>query len=149
MLLFILGYFLHFYLPNSPKHQNLEKVKKKNPWRYHHFTIVYQKSWSYAILLVRYGTWGIKLFFILGHFLPFFPTSYPNNHNLKYAITYKGWRRLIFAFWRHLAFQKFCWAWGKPEDKYDKAKPYLHGNWTIIILEYFVMNYFSRSSGRF
>ena len=28
--------------------------KKKDAWRYHHFTMVYQKSWSYAILFLRY-----------------------------------------------------------------------------------------------
>ena len=28
---------------------------EKNTWRYHHFTQVYQKSWSYPILLLRYG----------------------------------------------------------------------------------------------
>ena len=34
------------------------KIKKKNAWRYHHFTQVYQKSWSYyAILFLRFGTW--------------------------------------------------------------------------------------------
>ena len=35
------------------------KISKqwKNSWRYHHFTQVYQKSWSYAILSLRYGTW--------------------------------------------------------------------------------------------
>ena len=27
----------------------------KNPWRYHYFTQVYQKSWSYAILFLRHG----------------------------------------------------------------------------------------------
>ena len=27
-LLLILGYFLPFYLPNSPKNQNFEKIKK-------------------------------------------------------------------------------------------------------------------------
>ena len=42
VLFFILGYFLHFYLPNSPKNQNLKK-NEKNGWRYHHFRIVYQK----------------------------------------------------------------------------------------------------------
>ena len=114
MLFFILGYFLRFYLPNSPKNQNKKKKRKKKAWRYHHFTIVYQKhdhmlhcswdvvrdgynyfsfwasfcpftpltarkikilrkwkstwryhhftqvyqkSWSYAILLLRYGAW--------------------------------------------------------------------------------------------
>ena len=30
LLCFILGYFLPFYLPNSPKNQNLEKLQK-NP----------------------------------------------------------------------------------------------------------------------
>ena len=28
LTILILGYFLPFYLPNSPKNQNLEKVKK-------------------------------------------------------------------------------------------------------------------------
>ena len=27
----------------------------KKVWRYHHFTQVYQKSWSYPILFLRYG----------------------------------------------------------------------------------------------
>ena len=35
--------FYPFTSLTAPKNQNLEKVKK-NPWRYHHFTIVYQKS---------------------------------------------------------------------------------------------------------
>ena len=39
----ILDRFLPFYLLNNLKNQNFEKLKK-NPWRYHHFTIVYQKS---------------------------------------------------------------------------------------------------------
>ena len=31
------------------------KIKlKKNAWRYHHFTLVYQNSWLYAILFLRY-----------------------------------------------------------------------------------------------
>ena len=37
----------------------LEKRKfqktEKNAWRYHHFTQVYQKKWSYAILFLRYS----------------------------------------------------------------------------------------------
>ena len=51
----ILGHFLHFYLPKSPKTQNFKKWKK--PWRYHNFTLVQQKSWLYAILFLIYGTW--------------------------------------------------------------------------------------------
>ena len=48
--------FLHFYPPNNPKNQNLKK-NEKSAWRYHHFTTVYQKSWSYPILLLGYGAW--------------------------------------------------------------------------------------------
>ena len=52
----ILDYFLHFY-PSK----NLEKSKlrknEKITWSYYHFTQVHQKSWSYAILFLRYGTW--------------------------------------------------------------------------------------------
>ena len=35
------------------------KKRKKTPWRYHHFTQVYQKSWSYAILFLRHGMWWL------------------------------------------------------------------------------------------
>ena len=40
----------------QPEKSKLKK-NEKNPWRYHHFTIMYQKSWSYAILFLRYGAW--------------------------------------------------------------------------------------------
>ena len=39
-----------------PKKSKLKKNEKK-AWRYHHFTQVYQKSWPYAILFLRYGVW--------------------------------------------------------------------------------------------
>ena len=40
-----------------------KKKMKKNTWRYHYFTLVYQKLWSYAILLLsfRFLTWKIKI----------------------------------------------------------------------------------------
>ena len=53
----ILGHYLPYYPFNSLKNENFKKMKKKNKWRYHHFTYVYQKSWSYAILFLRYGMW--------------------------------------------------------------------------------------------
>ena len=31
------------------------KEKKKNAYKYHHFAMVYQKSWAYATLVLRYG----------------------------------------------------------------------------------------------
>ena len=52
-VIFILGYTFPFYPSNSPKNENFKTWKKD--LRYHHFTQVYQKSWSYVILFLRYG----------------------------------------------------------------------------------------------
>ena len=57
--------------PWQPKKSKFRKNEKKS-WRYNHFTIVYQKSWSYAILFLRYSVWLI-LFFILGRFFALLP----------------------------------------------------------------------------
>ena len=54
--------FLPFYPPDLPKKENFLK-NEKNAWRYHHFTRVYQKLWSYAILFLRYGMWHIRDYF--------------------------------------------------------------------------------------
>ena len=48
------GPFFALLPSNSPKNEKFLKNEKKNTWRYHHFTQVYQKSWLYAILLLRY-----------------------------------------------------------------------------------------------
>ena len=45
--------FYPFTSITAQKIKNLEKMKKK-AWRYH-FTIVYQKSLSNAILFLKYG----------------------------------------------------------------------------------------------
>ena len=51
----ILDHFLPFY-PPTLTNQKFKILKNwKNPWRYHYFTQVYQKSWSHAILFLRYG----------------------------------------------------------------------------------------------
>ena len=39
--------------PNNFENQNLEK-NKRHAWRYHHFTLVYHKWWSYDIWFLRY-----------------------------------------------------------------------------------------------
>ena len=44
--IFHFGLFFPFYLPNSPKNQNFQK-NEKSAWRYHHFTIVYQKDMAH------------------------------------------------------------------------------------------------------
>ena len=53
--------FLSFwtvFCPFTPLTTRKIKILKnwKNAWRYYHFTQVRQKSWSYAILFLRYGT---------------------------------------------------------------------------------------------
>ena len=49
--------FCTFTPLTAQKKITLEKWKK--PWRYDHSTQVYQKSWSYAILFLRYGMWHV------------------------------------------------------------------------------------------
>ena len=46
------------FCPFTPLTAQKMKIKKneKNTWRYYHLTQVYQKSGSYAILFLRYGT---------------------------------------------------------------------------------------------
>ena len=53
---FSFGQFLVLLPPYSPKTEHVKK-NEMNYLRYNHLTQVYQKSWSYAILLLRYGTW--------------------------------------------------------------------------------------------
>ena len=50
---------------------------KKNTWRYYHFIQVYQKSWSYAILFLRYmlhDGWNCYFSFS-AIFCPFIPLT--------------------------------------------------------------------------
>ena len=70
---------LPHYWTHKSKFSKNEIKKKKNTWRYHHFTHVYHK-WH-----MIYGSWDIKcnFFVILGHFLPFFPPRSPKYENIK------------------------------------------------------------------
>ena len=53
---FHFGLYFSLLLPWQPKNENFKKMRK-NSWRYHHLTQVYQKSWSHAFLFMRYDTW--------------------------------------------------------------------------------------------
>ena len=71
--------FCHFELLFTPlTHWQPKKSKfwknETNTWRYHHFTPVYQKSWSYATLFLRYGTTD-NYFSFWGIFSPFTPVT--------------------------------------------------------------------------
>ena len=82
--IFHFGQFFALFPSNSPKNENFKKKNEKNNWRYHHLSQVHQKSWSYAILFLRYGAWQMQmLFFILGYFLPFYPPNSTKNEYFK------------------------------------------------------------------
>ena len=85
LLFFILDNFLPFSLLTAQKIKISKKKKnEKNKCRYHHLSQVHQKSWSYAILFLRYGAWQMQLlFFILGYFLPFYPPNSTKNEYFK------------------------------------------------------------------
>ena len=57
------GQFFAHLPPKNPKSQHFEKMKK-NAWRYYHFTQVYQKSGSYAVLFLRYDVWQMSFLFL-------------------------------------------------------------------------------------
>ena len=53
-----LSSFWATFCPLTPlKATKFLKKWKKKAWRYHHSTQVHQKSWSYAILFLRYSKW--------------------------------------------------------------------------------------------
>ena len=47
------------FTTNSPHKKWKFEKNEKSSWRYHHFTQVHQKSWSYAVLFLRYGMWEV------------------------------------------------------------------------------------------
>ena len=47
------------FTPLTAQKMKISKKWKKNPWIYHHFCTMYKKSWTYAILLLRYGAWQV------------------------------------------------------------------------------------------
>ena len=73
------SFWAFFCLLPNPKNVNFKKWKKA--WRYH-FTQVYQKSWSYAILFLRYGTWHV-ITFHFGLFFVLLPPNSPKNQNFQ------------------------------------------------------------------
>ena len=77
---FILGYFLRFYPPNNPKKWKFHK-NERNAWRYHHFTQVYQKLWSYGIPFLR---WRVTDVIVIFHFGLFFALLRPEKRKRKF-----------------------------------------------------------------
>ena len=49
--------FCPFTLLIAKKKSKFQKNERKNTWRYHHFTHVYQKLWLDNVRFLRYGVW--------------------------------------------------------------------------------------------
>ena len=67
----------------------LKKIKK-NPWRYHYFTPVYQKSWWYDLQFLTYRVWQTKI----GNYGSFFALLHPLLKTQKIRIL-KKWKKLL------------------------------------------------------
>ena len=57
IVVFHFGQFFALLHPPPNNNQKKKFSQIKNARRYHHSTQVYQKSWLYAILFLRYGVW--------------------------------------------------------------------------------------------
>ena len=78
---FILGYFLPFYPPNSPKNQNFRKIKKSLEISSFYNSVP-------KIIIICYTSPEIlcEMDIIIFHFGPFFallPPTSPKNQNFK------------------------------------------------------------------
>ena len=72
----ILSHFLPFAPPNNLKKQNFKKnEKKKNNWRYYHFTIVYHKWKSYDVWFTRHELQQTLFLSFWATFCPFPPLT--------------------------------------------------------------------------
>ena len=65
------------FLPKNPKNKNFEKMKKKNCWRHHHFTHVYQKPQSCKVQFMKYEVRDIIFLSFWPNFCPFMTPSPP------------------------------------------------------------------------
>ena len=81
--------FWTIFCPPPPPPLTTQKMKiSKKKWKkcleISFLTQLYQKSWSYVILFLRYSTWQMQLlFFSLWYFLHFYPTNSAKNENFK------------------------------------------------------------------
>ena len=77
--------FLLAFIDELWKTQKIRILKKmkKNCWRYHHFTQVYQKLQSYETQFLRYWVRQTEFFVISVHFLPLYTPDNQKNRNFK------------------------------------------------------------------
>ena len=76
-------HFGPFFCPLTARKIKILK-KLKEPWRYHHFTYVYQKLWSDDVQILRYGSWQMYNYFSFwATFCPFTPLAIQTINILK------------------------------------------------------------------
>ena len=77
--------FWTIFCPFTPLTTRKVKILKKGekPWRYYHFTNVYDKLQSNDQWFLRYGVQWTEFFIILDPFLHFYPPNNLNKSNLK------------------------------------------------------------------
>ena len=76
------------------------KKKKKNIWRYHHFTLVYYKWRSYDVWFLRYRVRQNFSHFV--PFLPFYPPKNPEMQNIEKTNKKTNKRLQISSFYTSL-----------------------------------------------
>ena len=82
----------------------LKKKIKKNTWRYHYFTRVYQKSQWYDLQFLRYGVWQIEIvnygsFFALLMEISSFHKCVPETTIIRGMVPEKQSETYFLSFW--------------------------------------------------
>ena len=124
----------HFFLFTSLTTWKIKIWKnEKNAWRYHHFTIVYQKSWSYATVPEIWCVTDVVFYFSLwAIFCPFYSPNKSKNQNFKkmkytpgdmiilYKCT-KNYDRMMYGSWDMVRDGRMGrWTDGQTDGKSDK-----------------------------
>ena len=109
------------FIPLAAQKIKIKKRKmKKKPWRYY-FTYVYQKLWSDDVQFLRYGAWQMQLFFILGHFLPFYPPNSLKNQSFEEMKKTPGDKIILHMCIKYYD-QMMCSSWDMLHDRQTDGK---------------------------
>ena len=134
VIIFILGNFLPFYPPNSPKNE----ISKhwKHILEISSFYTSVLKSWSYAILFLRYGAWQMCVIdvIVIFHFGLLFALLLPTAQKIKISQTWKKRQEISFYIcvpknddvcWQWWCMVRWCMVpeiWGTTDGRTDKKK---------------------------
>ena len=111
-----MGYFLPFYLPNSPKNQNLEKVKK-NPQKTPEILPFYNSVTEITIIFYTVPQIWCVTDVIIFHFGPFF---YLFTNLIAWKIKVKRKKKNA---WRYHHFRYVCQkVWSDDDGRMDRWK---------------------------